>query len=418
MLLIVAAVVMVAGILIVWFGVRWQLGDMFPEVTSESDRQAAEIAETAIGFAPSNPRGYWLSGAILKSAFDELSVEKAIERFETAARVAPNRYTSWTELGRVYELAGRFEDAELAFVRAVELAPEYTLPRWQIGNFYLRRGRLADSVRELRYASVHNSPYRIQVFSLAWNVLGQDPQQVEQFLSDDDESKAALASFYGIVNRPDDALRIWSTIDPSARVRFRPQIEVLARELLWRRSYRGALEFSRQAGLDPDARPEAITNGDFESPIKTADLVNFDWKLNRLDGKVDISTDSSTWRGGKRSLRFTLRGYLKPEFRALSQSVAVQPGASYRLSYWLRTEDLHSGSMPLIEIRNAVGDSLNTVSPSFPSGTHAWQEVGVDFDVPANSDGIYLLTAREPCSDECPITGIFWLDSFELIRLQ
>ena len=415
MLILAAGFLIAFAVVAVWFGIRWQLGDMFSEVTSPSDPQAVEIAQAAISYAPLNPRGYWLLGAALKGSFDDASLQRSIYQYEAAARVAPYRYTSWTELGRVNELAGRYKEAEESFLRAIEVAPEYTVPRWQIGNFYLRRGQEDEAIRELRSAAIHSSPYKVQVFSLAWNVFGNDPQRVEQFLTEDDDSKATLAYFYGIVNRPADALRIWNTIDADSRARFEWQVKALARDLYAHRSYRGALEFSRLAGTDPDARPEVITNHDFESPVRSSDLIRFDWRVNRSNGKAQVAMDADTAHEGKRSLKVTLRSYTPSAFNLLSQNIAVQPRNRYRLSFWLRTEELRSGGMPMIEVRNAVDDSLNSVTASFPTGTNPWQRLDVEFEAP--TDGVYLTTAREPCSEECPITGIFWLDSFDLTRL-
>jgi tetratricopeptide (TPR) repeat protein len=415
---ITAIVAILAGLVTLWFSVRWQVGAMFADVTSGNDADAKAIAESAISLAPANPRGYWLSGSILRSAFDDASFAAAMNRFESAARVSPHHYGSWTELGRTAERAGDYNRAEAAFRKAIELAPEYTIPRWQIGNFYLRRGRIEDAVRELRLAARHTSPYQVQVFSTAWNVLGNDPRQVDQFLSDTEDSKATLAYFYGSINRPDDALRIWSQIDPANRPRFDWQIKALARDLLIHRSFRGALEFVRQNGVDTDARPEAFTNGDFESAIPPYDGVRFNWTINRIDGKIDAGTDNSTQRNGKRSLKFTLRGYPKHAFHTLQQSIAVVPGSRYRLSFWVRTENLRSGSMPFIEVRNAKDDSINMASPPFASGTSEWTQMTIDFAIAPDKDGIYVTTAREPCSGECPINGIFWLDDFVLTRLQ
>lgn len=413
----------IAVILIVfgfaWFSIRWQIGDLFAEVTSPGSHDAAEIAATSIRLAPSSPRGYWLAGAILKSAFDDATLALAIERYEDAVRRSPHHYRSWTELGRVNEQAGRYEQAEEAFQKAITLAPDYTIPHWQAGNFYLRRGRISDAVTELNFAARHNSPYRVQVFATAWNVLGQDPRQVEAFLTDSGDSKATLAYFYGSIDRPDDAVRIWNTIEADKKAQYRWQVNALARELMAHRSYRGALEFSRQAGIDPDARPEVITNGDFELPVKAADReMRFDWSLTRLDGKVDVSSDATVTRGGRRSLKFTLRGYAKPAFHALRQAIAVTPGGRYRLSFWVRTENLRGGSLPFIEVRDAKSDQMLASTPAFSTGTNDWQKFDIDISVPNERDGIYLISGREPCADECPLNGIFWLDDFSLARLQ
>lgn len=412
-----AAVLVAIGF--AWFSISWQIGDLFAGVTPANSPDAREIAATAIRLAPSSPRGYWLSGAILKTAFDDQTLASAVEQYEEAARSAPNNYRSWTELGRVNEQSGKYEQAEMAFRRATEIAPEYTIPRWQLGNFYLRRGRIADAVAQLNLAAKYNSPYRVQVFSTAWSVLGQDPREVEQFLTDTADSKATLAYFYGLKDRPDDAIRVWNMILPDEKPRFKWQIEALARDLMAHRSYRGALEFARQAGIDPDARPEVVTNGDFELPIKSSQGgIRFDWTIKRIDGKVDVAADPSTMHGGRRSLKLTLRGYNESQFNLLQQAIAVIPGGRYRLSFWIRTENLRGGSLPLIEVRNAKLDTIIAASPPFNSGTADWREMNIEFGVPADGDGVYLISGREPCPEECPMTGIIWLDDFTIMRLQ
>ncbi|MEQ1761967.1 MAG: tetratricopeptide repeat protein [Pyrinomonadaceae bacterium] len=415
----IALAAMLVAITFSWFAIRWQIGDLFADVTSAGSPDAAEIAATSIALAPASPRGYWLAGATLKTAFDDQSLGAAIDKYEEAVRRSPSHYRAWAELGRINEQAGRYEQAESAFRHAIALAPEYTIPHWQAGNFYLRRGRISEAVADFNSAAKHSSPYRIQIFSTAWSVLGQDTQQVEQFLTDSGDSKATLAYFYGSIDRPDDAIRVWNMIESDRKEQYQWQVNALARDLLTHRSYRGALEFSRQAGTDPDARPEVITNGDFELPIKGSERdLRFDWTIARLDGKIDVSADASTMHGARRSLKFMLRGYNKPQFHVIRQAVAVSPGERYRLSFWMRTENLRGTGLPLIEVRNAKNDQMIGSSPAFATGTNDWQRIDIDIAVPEGRDGIYLVTGREPCPDECLLTGIFWLDDFSLARLQ
>lgn len=417
--LLLTGAVIVVGLAFAWFSIRWQFGELFTDYTTPGSSDSAEIAQTAKTLTPTSPRPYWLSGAILKASFDDPTFERAIKDYEEAARRSPYHYRSWTELGRINEQAGRYDVAEAAFRKAIEIAPEYTIPHWQIGNFFLRRGRVPEAVAQLNAAAKHSSPYRTQIFSTAWNVLGQDTRQVEQFLTDSADSKATLAMFYGAINRPEDAIRIWNLIDPGQKALYGWQATVIAGDLLSHRSYRGSLEFSRQAGIDPDARPEMITNGGFELPIKTGDRdIRFDWSLVKIDGRIDASADGSVSHGGKRSLKFTFRGYGKPAFPALRQAIALSPGSKYRLTFWVRTENLRGGSLPLIEVRLAKDHALAATSPAFESGSSDWREVNLEFALPDDGDGVYLITAREPCADECPLNGIFWLDDFSLVRLS
>ena len=413
---IVLFAAIVAAVAFAWFAIRWQLGDMIGEFTSAAEPKAGEIASAAVSLAPSDPRGYWLTGAAMRTDFDPISIDASVPYFENAVRKAPYFYQWWTELGRANEQAGRNENAEKAFKRATELAPEYAIPRWQLGNFYLRRGRMDDAIRELKVAAEHNSLYRVQVFAIAWNYFNKDPHQVEQFASDRPDVRASLASFYATQNRPEDALRIWNMLSEKQKADFVFNSKTIAWDLYNKHSFVGAVEFSRQSGIDPSARPESITNGDFESTIKESKTPTFDWIISRTDGRFDINVDTAVKHAGTRSLKATFRGYAKPQFYNISQAIAVSPGRKYVLTFWLRTESLRSGSMPLIEVVNFADGKLLGASKPFPAGTNEWQLVSIDFTVPDGSEGVAVHSTREPCAGDCPLVGIFWLDDFELSK--
>ncbi len=56
--------------------------------------------------------------------------------FENVVKLSPNDFRWWIELGRAYEQAENVQGrGKKPFVRAVNLAPNYTFPHWQLGNF-------------------------------------------------------------------------------------------------------------------------------------------------------------------------------------------------------------------------------------------------------------------------------------------
>lgn len=75
---LISGALILAALLFAWFSIRWQIGELFAEVASPNSTDAAEIAESAKWLAPGSPRGFWLSGAILKASFDEPTLERAI----------------------------------------------------------------------------------------------------------------------------------------------------------------------------------------------------------------------------------------------------------------------------------------------------------------------------------------------------
>jgi hypothetical protein len=94
----------------------------------------------------------------------------------------------------------------------------------------------------------------------------------------------------------------------------------------------------------------------------------------------------------------------------------VVPGNKYRLSFWVRTENLKSAGGPVLDIVNANDDKLIAKSAVFPTGSNDWQEMTVEFEAPANCSGISIRTARAYCGEDCPIIGTFWYDDFQLIK--
>ena len=154
----------------------------------------------------------WLAATKEKENFSPAGNENSVRMFETVVRLSPYDFRWWIELGHAYEQAEQIDRAEAAFKRAVELAPAYTFPHWQFGNFYLRQNRNEEAFAELRKTTEKSVAYREQVFSLAWDYFDKDPQKLEAVAASGPDVSATLASFYATRGRAEDALRVWNTL--------------------------------------------------------------------------------------------------------------------------------------------------------------------------------------------------------------
>lgn len=408
--------VVVVTILCAWFAVRWQLGNMFANLTSPSQPGAGEIAEMSERLAPADPKPAWLSAATVKGNFSAESLEQSVGMFEKVVRLSPHDFRWWIELGRAYEQAEQPENAERAFARAVELAPTYTFPRWQFGNFYLRQNRTEEAFSELRKTTERSIVYREQVFSLAWDYFDKDPQKVEELAADAPDVRATLALFYAARGSADNALRIWNTLTEEQKPEHLETARRIARGLFEKHRFRESLAFSVQTGIDPEAQPGVITNGGFEKFIGNAEDTLFGWRVLRSDGKIDILPDSSVKYEGVRSLRVAFKGYAKAELQNVVQFVAVEPGARYRLSFMVRTDNLRSGGPPMVQVIGGPENVGIAASEPFRLGSADWTPVTLEFTAPANDDGVFIRTGRVAC-EECAISGTIWYDDFKLAKL-
>jgi Carbohydrate binding domain/Tetratricopeptide repeat len=401
--------VIILTLLFGWFSVRWMLGSMMAELASPSDFNAKEVSETALNFSPSDPLTNWLNATAAKD--DKI----ALKTYEKIVQISPNDYRWWIELGRTREQLEDFAGSEKAFLRAVEIAPNYSFPHWQLGNFYLRRGDEAKAFNELQKAASGSIEYRDQVLSTVWEFYDKDTAKLDKIAGENPQARASLAKFYAAKERTADSLRIWNTLTPEQKDENKIFAELILQAFYEKKFYRTAVEFASGLGKEPDAKAETVQNGGFESPIKDATETLFGWRFTPTE-KFDVKLDSSSKKEGNRSLRLSFNGFANIEIKNLRQYVAVQSGKHYRLTFWLRTENLKSAGTPNIEIVNANDDKVITSTNLFPTGTNDWQQLKLDFMTPANAEAIEIRTGRGYCGNACPIFGSVWYDGFVLSK--
>jgi Flp pilus assembly protein TadD len=402
-----------AALVFGWFAVRWQLGNMLAELTVSTDPNAKDIGQLAQSLAPGDPLATWLVASTEKDVFTPEKIESSLAKYEETVRLSPYDYRWWVELGRAREQSTTPELAEAAYLRAVELAPTYTYPHWQLGNFYLRQNRSEEAFTELKKAAQNNLRFRQQVYSIAWDFYEQDKARLEAIAGEFSDAKVGLAQFYASKGMAEDSLRIWNTLSEEEK-KQNDVIAKLVAQILWdNKRFRSAVEFVRETGIEPEAKAEAVQNGGFEAAIGKPEATYFGWKISPVE-KMTVQLDASQKREGRRSLRVNFSGFSAPQLNNIFQIAAVEPGANYRLRFWLKTEDLKSAGPPVVEILDSKDSRLLAASKPFPTGTNDWQEVTIDFTAAEEAEGIFIRTARAYCGDVCPIIGTIWYDDFRL----
>jgi tetratricopeptide (TPR) repeat protein len=391
---------------------------MLAENTTAAADDAADAARLAGNLSPLDPRPKWLEAMTLRQSITPEDLDRSVSLLETATRLEPYDFRLWTELGRGYEQVERYVDAERALRRAVELAPTYAVPHWQLGNFLLRQERIEEAKLELKRTTETSSIYRDQVYALAWDYFGKDASQVEELASDSADARVNLAKFYSGREAGRDSLRIWNTLSSEQKQYYTALGKQIALQLYQIGYVRESLSIARDIGLAKDAHDETVNNGGFESYIGDQAEALFGWKIFRSDSKFEALPDSQIKAEGLRSLKVAFRNYVKPDLYNIAQLVTVQPGKKYRLSFKVRTDNLRSGGGPLLEVLAVKKWVRLTASEPFPIGSVDWQQYTLEFTVPDDVEGIELRTVRVFCGDECPIAGTFWYDDFRLERIS
>jgi tetratricopeptide (TPR) repeat protein len=398
----------ILALIFAWFAVRFQIGNMLAELTEPIDPNAKSVAIMATDLAPSDPLSNWLLANQTKD-------NSAFKLYENVIQLSPNDYRWWIELARTREQSNDLKASEAAFQQAIKLAPNYSYPYWQLGSFYLRQERNDEAFQSFKKATDGNSVFREQIFNTAWQVFEKDTAKLESIVSEKIDARVALAVFYAKKDKPEDCLRIWKTLTDEQKTENQATAKAIFQALFDKRRFFIANEFAREIGIEAEAKPETFLNGGFENPIADIKETYFGWRIDRQD-KLDVKLDSNQKHSDRRSLRLYFSGYSEPQLYNVSQFVAVRPNTKYRLSFWVKTENLKSLGTPVLEIINGNDDKMIYSSKPFATGTNDWQEVKLEFITPENCEAIIIRTGRQICPNPCPIIGTVWYDDFVLAK--
>ncbi len=354
------------------------------------------------------------NGVAAGESHEELAA-RAFMHATSAVKLAPANYEYHLLLAAAAELQGRLDDAEAALRGAVKLAPNDTNARWQMANLLLRLGKTEESLGEFRTVTNADSSRLPNVCSLIWQAAGADLQALNRVVGDEPQARLMLALFLVEQSQFDAAARVFSDVDRNARLnaaeggRF---LDAMLRAKQWELTAR--LWRETMAGTAADAEAPLFWNGGFEQAPRKG-LAQFDWQLGRSNyARVTIS--SARAHGGKNALRLS---YLGMETTRLDlevqELISIQPGMTYRLEYYAKTENLVATEGPQIAILRPDNRSVIAASASIASGSNDWQIMKVDFVAPPDAAAVLVAVKQTPrYSYVEPTQGVIWFDDFSL----
>lgn len=416
-LLLVPLVLVVFG---VWFGMRWCIANTMAEWLPDIG-----AAQAAARLAPDDPQAHFTIARLRERSFLPEELPEAARQYEEAARLSPNDFRLFMELGRVRGLIGDTRGGEQALRRAAELAPNYPEPRWYLGNLLLRQGRIEEAFAELRRAGdASPEKFRPQVLEMSWRYYDADIPSVLRAVGDSSGARGQLMDYLINQKRLDDARQLWQGFNADERQPLRATGEKLMLRFLEAKRFHDVLamhtELSVVDGTPTSAARERLMNGGFESAVGAPGTSPFEWQVVPLAG-VQMGLDERVRQEGTRSLRLALNSSGTLNFRNISQLVAVEPGTRYRLEYYVRTEDLKGAATLAVEIVDpAQPERVLAASEPLRIGTTGdWQASALDFTTGAQAQALTLRVVSLPCpAATCPIFGKVWYDNFNLQRFS
>lgn len=407
---IAIVVAMLFCVIAVYFSAKWCFGS-----TLAQQSQTKEGAELAIDLAPSDSQSYHRLATVYEKTFLTEDLPKASEAYEKAVALAPNDFRIWLALGRSRERNGDTKGAEKALRKAAELAPNYAEVHWVLGNQLLRQGNAEEAFVEIRQAVAQDKTYASQAVFTAWQIFDGDVSQISQKIGDSVAIKAGLAPFLAKQDRLDEALTFWNSIpQQEMSSTYKPYGDEIFNKLIEKKEFNKALAVYSQINKSENERFSIgnVFNGDFEREVKTANAGTFDWQI-AAGQQPQIGLDNSQKHGGGKSLVLLFSPQGGDDLRAISQTVVVESGKSYKLEAYYRSELKTSATFQWEIIDAKDGKVLATTQSAEPAAD--WSLLSAEFTVPPATEAVIIRLVRAACKQGlCPISGKIWFDDINL----
>lgn len=399
-----------------WRALNWYAGSEIALTATQLPEGALDAAQTATRLSPDDALTHWSLATLLQRSVAPADLQAAIQAYRRAVSLSPNDFRLWTDLGRALEQAGDTEASEKALRRAVGLAPYYSWPRWHLGNFLLRRGRYEEAASDLRRVAELDVDKRGAVIDLWWSAYAGDVQSIRAALGNSTEVQATFISYLLGRKRLEEALQVWAGFTPEQKKEAVETGGRLIESLIMAKRFRAAQAFARDlSGGKSVGEVGKISNPSFETAVLQEGAGQFDWRVPSV-AQARVALDPAYAHNGAVGLRISFNAPGAVDV-SITQLIAVEPAASYRLTFYVRTSELMSAATTLVRVLNAVDGRLLAESAQVATGTNEWQKVTVDFKMPPDADGITLNISRASCTAEgavCPIFGTVWYDDFDL----
>jgi tetratricopeptide (TPR) repeat protein len=375
--------------------------------------------EKAAQLEPSNPENWFLLGRYLQYNLEQPDLQRAIQAYHSSLALDPRAATVWLDLATAYEAQGDPAAAREAYLQAKRVYPASAEVAWRYGNFLLRQDEVSPAFAEIRSAVSADPKRASEALSRCWRV---DPD-IEAIL--DHALPPSVPVYLDAIRELDSdaaidpALTVWDRLGslhprlPLAKIiSFTDSLIQAGRIEDAHRVWDQAIAL---ADLTPTNDPpgSVLWDGGFETGVIGG---GFAWALAPSSPGVQVTIDSTEKHSGERSLRLGFDGRRNVNFSDVCHLAQVQPGTSYRLSAWVRTQGLTTDQGIRFRLEWAENSLNASRETSDVHGTQPWTQLAQSWTALANVPQVRVCVTRHPSDDLVSrIHGIAWIDDVALV---
>jgi len=377
------------------------------------DQHDQQSLEASAQLEPWDARTPWLLGRyFLNGAQDQT---RALANFKRAVNLDPFEGRYWLDLAATYEVINEVGGSQQALEQALRAEPTSPSIAWESANFYLAQNDTSRALPLFRVAVEYGTrDTAAAALKLCWRATHSVSQIVSQALPPEPDPYFVLLNILTGGGQSAPANELWHALI-AQKLKFTvEQAFPYFDYLITTRQVDQAAEVWRSLGqLDSDLLEDPqlnlISNGGFEGKYLNG---AFGWR-HKPYSQVSITLDTSAFHSGTRALRLLFTGPALSD-TGVYQYVPVRPNVTYRLSAFVRSEDIVSASGPRLVIQDSYSNQV-LVSTDDLLGTTGWRQQVVDFVTGPEARLITVRIMRVPGNPL--IKGTFWLDDVHLAAI-
>ncbi len=379
--------------------------------------QAPPGLDRAVQLEPGNARHWYLLGHYWQYNLDQPDTARAIRDYRSALSFDPRSPATWLDLADAYEAEGDEKSAREAFLEAKSSFPISADVAWRYGNFLLRRGEVPAALAEIRRSLVAEPGRAAEAVSVCWRAVPDMQTILDHALP---ATREVYLSAIGVLSNrqeTDAALAVWArlaALQPKLKLR---DVNSLVDALLFKKQIAAARKvWTESLAFAGVARPDdpagsLIWDGGFETDVTEG----FAWRIQSARG-AQAAIDGSVRHSGSRSLRIHFDGSQNTGFEHVCEFAAVEPGASYQFSAWMRAEAVTTDRGVHFRLYTPGMPANPPAATAAVRGTEPWTRVTLPWTAGKDVHLVQVCVARSPSEKlDNKIAGTVWVDDITLI---
>lgn len=336
--------------------------------------------------------------------------EHAVGECRKASDLNPYSSAIWLDFAQAYFSLGNKQLTNASVRKALAVDPTTPDTAWSAANFFIIQGDTSTALQEFAMVLREDPSIATAVLNISWQSL-HDLKRIQSILPPNPEVYLAFIKFLLSTGELDAAQQVWSALmelkEPFDFHDGLFYIDSLIQAHAVASACDGWKQLSRRSkALAAYSQPDnLVMDGSFSHEILNS---GFDWRYT-VRPEISIALDQAESHATNRSLRLEYDG--ESSDAGVFQYIAAQPGTRYRLSAWIKSEDVETANGPSLVLSDA-GDNTIYGATEEVIGTTSWHRVATEFRTGPQTNLLMLQILRRP--GHTRIQGKVWVDDIRL----